>query len=121
MSAPVPDRPLRMGLDPVRPVVEALADAQVDLVGEARAFESLLRERRDATAIPEVQGATPAAPVAEAPLSLGMMRLTLDRLITRLEAMPDTSREMDTGLWALRAEQRKLAVLDGYVNGLIRG
>lgn len=123
MSTGAPERAPGASVDPLdRPRDTRLSHVAAR---EAAAFEALLRERqaeRDAgLATPEIGRAAATGPVAETRLSLGMMRLTLSDLIARLEAMPEPSRETRAGLWALRAEARKLAVLDGYINGLIRG
>ncbi|MEM7491712.1 MAG: hypothetical protein AAF390_21550, partial [Pseudomonadota bacterium] len=85
------------------------------------AFEALLRDRQAGMPTAEAAPAGPVEAIPEMALPVGMMRLTLERLVDRLETHPDLPRAARAGIWALRAEERKLAALDGYISGLIRG
>lgn len=118
-SGSVSERMPRSTVDPIdaRGPLHGAQPAFPDL----ESFEALLRDRRGTMPPMEVGGPAPAEAIPEMLLSIGMMRLTLEGLISRLEAMPDLPRPVRAGLWALACEERKFAALDGYVSGLIRG
>ena len=120
------------GVDPLdlrparRPAAAAPPPAQT------AALAALLRARREpaltdadapADAPATVARPAPATPAgADAcPHTVGAMRRSVAELVTLLETLPAPQREDRAALWALRGEARKLAALDEYVNGLIRG
>ncbi|MEM8848942.1 MAG: hypothetical protein AAGE03_02795 [Pseudomonadota bacterium] len=114
--------PSKLGQVPVDPIQTPEATSPIKAGPQNIAtFEALLRDRRHDLSLTDTSGAAPIGAIQEMSLPVGMMRLTLNRLIARLEGDPDLSRAARAGLWALRVERRKLAILDGYVSGLIRG
>lgn len=49
------------------------------------------------------------------------MRAALGELVALWEALPDATTEDRAALWAMRGELRRLRVLEGYLNGFLRG
>ena len=63
----------------------------------------------------------PVVPAAGGAPGSVEMRAALGELVALWDALPDPAPEDRAALWAMRGELRRLRILEGYLNGFLRG